>query len=75
MKFIHLIKYAVLITALFAIGNASAATGLALVHGTGHQTNAANDYWQWDMVNSVRQGLSNQNNYVVINCNFEKIFF
>jgi len=72
MKFIHSIKYAVLISALFAIGHASAATGLALVHGTGHQTNAANDYWQWDMVNSVRQGLSNQNNYVVINCNFEK---
>jgi hypothetical protein len=24
------------------------------------------------MVNSVRQGLSNQNNYVVINCDFEQ---
>lgn len=51
---------------------AGAVTGVALVHGTGHQTNAAADYWQWGMVNSIRQGLPNQNNYVVINCNFEK---
>ncbi len=49
-----------------------AATGVALVHGTGSQTNAAADYWQWGMVNSIRQGLPNPNNYVVINCNFEK---
>lgn len=58
--------------ALIYVGQVSAVTGLALVHGTGHQTNAAADYWQWGMVNSIRQGLSNQNNYVVINCNFEK---
>jgi len=47
-------------------------TGVAFVHGTGNQTNAASDYWQWDNINSIRQGLPNQNNYVVINCDFEK---
>lgn len=47
-------------------------TGVAFVHGTGHQTNAASDYWQWDNINSIRQGLPNQSNYTVINCNFEK---
>lgn len=50
--------------------SAFANKGVALVHGTGHQTNAASDYWTWDMVNSIRQGLPNQANYVVINCDF-----
>lgn len=53
-------------------GPAVANTGVAFVHGTGHQTNALNDYWTSEMVNSVRQGLSNSSNYTVINCNFEK---
>ncbi len=51
---------------------ASANTGVAFVHGTGNQSNAASDYWTWDMVNSVRQGLPNSANYVVINCDFEE---
>ena len=50
----------------------SANTGVAFVHGTGKQTDALNDYWTTDMVNSVRQGLSNQANYVVVNCDFEQ---
>jgi hypothetical protein len=45
-------------------------TGVAFVHGTGKQTDAYNDYWQPAIVNSVRQGLANQANYVVINCDF-----
>ncbi len=45
-------------------------TGVAFVHGTGSQTDAYNDYWQPAMVDSVRQGLSNPDNYVVINCDF-----
>ena len=49
---------------------ASAGTGVAFVHGTGAQTNAYNDYWQPTIVNSVRQGLVNQANYTVINCDF-----
>ena len=60
------------IAAFFLAPVGHAATGVALVHGTGHQTNAAADYWQWGMVNSIRQGLPDQSNYVVINCNFEK---
>ncbi len=49
---------------------AAVTTGVAFVHGTGNQTNAYNDYWQPTMVNTVRQGLSNQANYVVVNCDF-----
>lgn len=50
---------------------ASAQTvGVAFVHGTGHQTDAYNDYWQPAMVNSVRQGLANPANYTVVNCDF-----
>jgi len=47
-------------------------TGVAFVHGTGEQTDALNDYWKSGFVNSVRQGLSNQSNYTVINCDFEQ---
>lgn len=52
--------------------SASATTGVAFVHGTGAQTDALNDYWRSDFVNSVRQGLSDSNNFVVINCDFEQ---
>ena len=56
---------------LLGFGSAFATTtGVAFVHGTGSQTDAYNDYWQPAMVNSVRQGLANQANYVVINCDF-----
>lgn len=51
---------------------ASANTGVAFVHGTGKQTDALNDYWKSEFVNSVRQGLPNTANYVVINCDFEQ---
>ncbi len=51
---------------------ASDTTGVAFVHGTGHQTNAYQDYWQPTMVNSVRQGLADPSNYVVVNCDFEQ---
>lgn len=51
---------------------ASANTGVAFVHGTGKQTDALNDYWKPEFVNSVRQGLPNTANYVVINCDFEQ---
>jgi hypothetical protein len=51
---------------------AAVTTGVAFVHGTGSQTDAYNDYWQPTMVNTVRQGLSNQANYVVVNCDFNQ---
>jgi len=54
-------------------GNVALAnTGVALVHGTGNQSDAYNDYWQSGFVESVRQGLANSSNLLVINCNFEK---
>jgi len=57
---------------LLAAAPATATTGVAFVHGTGHQTDAYNDYWKPDMVDSVRQGLPNPANFVVINCDFEQ---
>lgn len=60
--------------ALFAVALLPAAalanSGVAFVHGTGSQSNALADYWTADFVNSVRQGLHNPANYVVINCDF-----
>jgi membrane protein YqaA with SNARE-associated domain len=49
-----------------------AASGVAFIHGTGHQTDAYNDYWTGDFIHSVMQKQSNPNNYVVINCDFDK---
>ncbi len=51
---------------------AHANTGVAFVHGTGKQTDAYNDYWQSGFVESVRNGLPNRANYVVVNCDFEQ---
>ncbi|MGB0513260.1 MAG: hypothetical protein ACPGJE_00300 [Wenzhouxiangellaceae bacterium] len=52
--------------------SAVANTGVAFVHGTSNQTDALNDYWTRDMVDSVRAGLPNTSNYVVVNCDFEE---
>ncbi|MDJ0839576.1 MAG: hypothetical protein QNK37_23855 [Acidobacteriota bacterium] len=65
-------KTATLLLGLLLSASAFANTGVAFVHGTGNQTNALNDYWTTEMVNSVRQGLPNQANYTVINCKFEE---
>ena len=70
-----MIRIASMLALLLFAGAASAATsgtGVAFVHGTGKQTNAYNDYWQPTIVNTVRQGLVNQANYTVINCDFEQ---
>jgi hypothetical protein len=50
-------------------------TGVAFVHGTGHQTDAYNDYWKPEFVQTVIQGLDNQSNYTVINCDFEQFMW
>lgn len=47
-------------------------TGVAFVHGTGKQTNAAVDYWTLEFIDSVKQGMPNQNLVAVINCDFEQ---
>lgn len=66
------IMTAIVLSFIAIMGTASANHGLAFIHGTGHQTDAYNDYWTGDFVNSVRQGLSNTSNYTVINCDFEQ---
>lgn len=62
----------VALVALVTFGSVWSATGVAFVHGTGNQSDALNDYWTSDMVNSVRQGLPDSSNYVVVNCQFEE---
>ncbi|MGH8032767.1 MAG: hypothetical protein ACREO8_10480 [Luteimonas sp.] len=49
---------------------AAANTGVALVHGTGRQTDAFNGYWTAPFVESVRRGLPDPANVVVVNCDF-----
>lgn len=61
-----------LVLGLFIAPASAAVTGVALVHGTGRQTNAAADYWTTPFVNTVRSGLPNTANYVVINCDFNQ---
>lgn len=65
------IRAALLVLALAPAG-ALANTGVAFVHGTGKQTNALADYWTSAFVNSVRQGLPNSANHVVVNCDFSQ---
>ena len=47
--------------------------GVAFVHGTGSQSDALNDYWTQDFVNSVMSG--NGNRFVVVNCDFEQLMW
>lgn len=47
-------------------------TGVAFVHGTGKQTNAGSDYWSWEFIDSVKQGLPNQAMAIVVNCDFDQ---
>lgn len=54
---------------------ASANTGVAFVHGTSEQDDALNDYWTAEMVNSIRQGLPNSNNFLVVNCDFTQFMW
>ncbi len=46
--------------------------GLAFIHGTSKQTDAARDYWQAPIVDTVRQGLPDRSKYTVINCDFDQ---
>jgi hypothetical protein len=71
LRYLHGVLLALLLAPLTALAN----TGVAFVHGTGHQTNALGDYWTSAFVNSVRQGLPNQANYVVVNCDFTQFMW
>lgn len=70
MKKIQLVLFLTL--TLGFITQAFSVTGVALVHGTGNQSDATNDYWKQGMVDSIRQDLPNIENYVVINCDFDQ---
>lgn len=68
------------VTGLLALACSLAATplsaaevqGLAFIHGTGKHTNAARDYWQAPIIDTVRQGLPDRSKYTVINCDFDQ---
>ncbi len=62
--------FAVFVLCLFSFGAQAQTTGVALVHGTGDSSDAYNDYWRSGFVESVRQGLDNPNNLLVVNCDF-----
>lgn len=61
-----------LLSTVWLTNPASAATGVAFVHGTGDHRSDAWDYWGGDFINSVRQGLPDQSKYVVVNCDFSQ---
>ncbi|WDE04329.1 hypothetical protein SG34_023775 [Thalassomonas viridans] len=61
-----------IIGCLLASSPVYATQGLAFVHGTGSQTDAYNDYWTGDFVNSVAKGLPDASKYTVINCDFDQ---
>ncbi|MFT5235973.1 MAG: hypothetical protein ACI90A_001339 [Shewanella sp.] len=65
--------YKLLLLGLFTVSPfAHSATGVAFIHGTGDQSDALNDYWNQNFVNTVKQGISNPNNYLVVNCDFDQ---
>ena len=51
---------------------ASAATGVAFVHGTGRQTDALAKYWTPEFVDGVAAGLDDPALVTVINCDFSQ---
>lgn len=59
-----------LAVALMAPGRARADVGVAFVHGIGKYTDARVDYWTPEFVDSVRRGLPDPDNYLVVNCDF-----
>ncbi|GAC13898.1 hypothetical protein [Aliiglaciecola lipolytica] len=67
----------ILLTVSFLLAGFShqayALKGVVFIHGTGYQTNALDDYWSPEFVDSVMQG--NDNPYLVVNCDFEEFIW
>ncbi|WP_223669674.1 alpha/beta hydrolase family protein [Kangiella shandongensis] len=63
-------KLLLFIAGALLAGTVQANIGVAFVHGTGSQSDAYNDYWTGDFIQSVIKGLPNSSNYTVINCDF-----
>ncbi|WP_448549418.1 hypothetical protein [Thalassotalea fusca] len=55
--------------------NVFANDGIAFIHGTGKQTDAYNDYWNPNFVNTIRSGLNDSSRYTVINCDFDQFMW
>lgn len=72
MSLLHAIRILLLHLVLMIPLVSPANTGVAFVHGTGNQVDALNEYWTWPMVESITQGLPVQDNYLVVNCDFEQ---
>jgi len=70
-----ILKRLSLIISICWSGFAVATSGVAFIHGTGSQTDALNDYWSPNFVNSVMQGNANSNMYTVINCDLEQFMW
>jgi hypothetical protein len=68
----YLVPLAVSLALMAPLPAVAGNTGVAFVHGTGKQTNAGNDYWTWEFINSVKQGLPNQALTLVVNCDFDQ---
>lgn len=69
------IMTAIVLSSFALMASASANQGIAFIHGTGQQSDAYNDYWSGDFVNSVRQGLPNNSKYTVTNCDFDQFMW
>ena len=54
---------------------ASAISGVAFLHGTGHQTNALDDYWTSSFINSVMQGHDNPSMFKILNCDLDQFMW
>lgn len=65
----------IIICYVLLAGSVYANQGLAFIHGTGKQTDAYNDYWTGDFVNSVRQGINNSSKFTVVNCDFDQFMW
>ncbi len=59
-----------LVALLALAAPATAVTGVAFVHGTSDNDDAENEYWTWQFIDKVRDGLPNRDDFVVVNCNF-----
>lgn len=70
-----ILKYFLLLVAVCWSGLTYAVSGVAFIHGTGNQTNALDDYWTRDFVDSVMVGHGNPNMFTVVNCQFEEFMW
>jgi len=52
-----------------------ATSGVVFIHGTGNQTNALDDYWKQEFVDSVMSGHDNSSMYLVTNCDFDQFMW